>query len=284
MLHWDPNPDLFLVPFLHWPIKWYGFFFALGFTLSFPVFGGILRRYFSLTGISDSISRFTDRLSLYLVIGTVLGARLGHFFFYEHPSDYFHNPIKLLWIREGGLASHGGAIGILLALWLFCRVMKSISWIALLDLLAPCAALVGAWIRIGNFFNQEVLGTPSTLPWAIVFGHPQDGSFPVPRHPVQLYEALFYALLFFFLWRLTYQPKILKMKGRLIGIFLVLCFGFRFFIEFFKEEQSRLLTEATSLLAMGQWLSLPFIALGVFLIIFSLKENHPILTKKGETS
>lgn len=281
MLYWDPNPDLFVVPFLHWPIKWYGFLFALGFAFSFPIFRGILTRSFSIQEISYPTEKFIDRLSLYVVIGTVLGARLGHFLFYENPSDYLLNPLQIFRIREGGLASHGGALGVLLALWFFCRKMQQISWTGLLDLLTPCAALIAACIRFGNFINQEVLGTPTNLPWGVLFGHPQDGSFPVPRHPVQLYEAFFYLGLFLILWRMTFNSQNLARKGRLIGLFLLSCFGFRFFIEFLKQEQSRLLADA-SLLTMGQWLSIPFVVLGI--ILYFLKSNHSILSKKGGTS
>jgi phosphatidylglycerol---prolipoprotein diacylglyceryl transferase len=258
MFVWDPNPDLLIVPILRLPIKWYGFLFALGFALCFPLLRGILSR--GLSSDRDYITKIIDRLTLYVVLGTILGARLGHLLFYEHPQDYLLHPLRIFWIREGGLASHGGALGIFVALALFSSKMN-ISWTRLLDFLAPCAALVAVFIRIGNFINQEVLGTPSHLPWAVLFMHPQDGSFPIPRHPVQLYEAVCYLFLFVLLWRMTVRPKYLLTQGRLIGLFLILCFGSRFLIEFFKMEQSSL-WNGVALLSVGQWLSLPFIALG----------------------
>jgi phosphatidylglycerol:prolipoprotein diacylglycerol transferase len=276
MLYWDPNPDLFTIPFLNLSIKWYGFFFALGFALCFPIFRGILSRFLAKP-YHPLINRMIDQLTLYVVLGTIIGARLGHFLFYEHPREYLLQPLKLLWLREGGLASHGAALGILLALILFSQKVKKkfgidLSWIRLLDLLVPCAALTAGFIRLGNFMNQEILGSPTSLPWAIVFGHPQDGTLPLPRHPVQLYEAFFYFFLFFFFWRASFRLKMLSTEGRFIGLFLIFCFSFRFLVEFIKLEQSRLV-DAYALISMGQWLSLPFIALG-FLF---LKRSHRIV-------
>jgi len=275
MIHWDPNPDLFIIPILKWPIKWYGFFFALGFALGIPLFRNLLLRYFLATGRtkdSDELGKkalkITDRLVLYVVVATIVGARLGHFLFYERPSDYLSDPMELLRIREGGLASHGAAIAILLALWFFSqwatKIDKGLSWIRLLDFLTIPAALAAGFIRIGNFVGQEILGTPTLLPWGVVFGHPEDHSAPIPRHPVQIYEALFYFAVCFLLWRLSMKNKFLLAKGWLIGLFLILVFAFRFFIEFVKEEQSRLLSMAGEL-TMGQWLSIPFVLLGAML-------------------
>jgi len=269
-MYWDPNPDLFTLPLLNLSIKWYGFYFALGFALCFPIFRGILSRFLG-EGEQPLIGKIIDQLTLYVVLGTILGARLGHFLFYERPSDYLLNPLQLFWIREGGLASHGGALGILIALILFTRKTKYFnkSWIRLLDLLTPCVALIAACIRLGNFMNQEIMGSPTSLPWAVTFGHPLDGSFPIPRHPVQLYEALFYFALFALFWRMSFRSH---REGRQIGLFLILCFSFRFLVEFLKLEQSRLIG-TSSLISMGQWLSLPFIVLG-FLF---LKRSHRIM-------
>lgn len=278
MIYWDPNPDLFIIPVLNWPIKWYGLFFALGFALGFPLFKNLLVRYFqerpefhkeSLENLKKIALRITDKLTVYMVIATIVGARVGHFLFYEKPSDYLRDPLEILRIREGGLASHGAALAILLALWLFSRWTKTfdreLGWLRLLDFICIPTALAAGFIRIGNFIGQEILGTKTSLPWAVVFGHPADLSFPTPRHPVQLYEAFFYFAVFFLLWRLSYKPKLLLAPGWLIGLFLLLIFAFRFFIEFFKEEQSRLMNLA-GVLTMGQWLSVPFILLGAFLL------------------
>lgn len=218
--------------------------------------------------------QLTDKITLYIILGTVIGARLGHFLFYEHPLDYFNDPLQIFRVWEGGLASHGGAIGIILATMLFSYRMgvKGVDWIRWLDFLSVPAAFAGFCIRVGNFFNQEILGTPTNLPWAVVFGHPADRSLPIPRHPVQLYEALFYLLVFFFLWRLSYRVPILKAKGKLIGLFLILVFGFRFIIEYLKMEQSLLVSTASSL-TMGQALSIPAIILGIVFFFWNRKES-----------
>jgi prolipoprotein diacylglyceryl transferase len=215
---------------------------------------------------------FTDRLIMYIVIGTLVGARLGHFIFYENPSRYLTNPLELFYLREGGLASHGAILGIVLALFLFRyrmqkkfpELIQELSWIHFLDLFAIPGALIGAFIRVGNFCNQEILGIETHMPWAVTFGHPLDGSFPIPRHPVQLYEALWYLFVFFLLFRLSYRRSYFLIEGKLSGLCLILVFAFRFFIEFLKEEQSHLLSQFP--ITMGQLLSIPFILLGLYLL------------------
>jgi len=275
-IFWDPDPEVFSFPFFHFPILWYGVFFALGFWFAFLVFVQVFSRYSHLSSheplSAAKIKEIADRLTVYIVVGTILGARLGHFIFYEHPSDYLADPIEFFKLRNGGLASHGAIVGIIIAGLLFrARIRKEypdLTWIRLLDFLAVPTALAGAFIRIGNFFNQEILGTPTNLPWAVVFGHPADGSFPEPRHPAQLYEAIWYLALFFLLWRLSKKASFLLKQGKLVGLFLILAFLFRFFVEFIKTEQSRLLE--TSWLTMGQILSIPAILLGCY---FYLKRS-----------
>lgn len=269
MFYWDPKPEIVTV--FHWPILWYGLFFALGFAVGFPIFVNILKRFFILDGQFDDPRRqallIADRLTVYMVIATLVGARLGHFLFYERPSDYLRNPLEILQIWKGGLASHGALIAIICAIVLFSyrirHLARGLNWIRLLDFLAVPTAFAGGCIRVGNFWNQEILGTPTSLPWAVVFGHPADGSLPIPRHPVQLYEAIFYFLTFFLLWRLTFRPSFLLLQGKLLGLFLILVFGFRFFVEFAKVEQSHLLS-MTPVLTMGQILSLPVLIAGFF--------------------
>ena len=324
MIYWDPDPNLFIIPILNWPILWYGMFFALGFMIGFPLFEGILLRFFlqekknsslsdlkilSLKGEDSSSAKggrssapekidssanpplkgvglrssepfkqlslkITDRITVYTVIATAVGARLGHFLFYENPSEYLSNPLEILQIWKGGLASHGAAIAIIFTLYFLSRWTKKIdsglTCIRLLDFISVPTALAGCFIRIGNLFNQEILGTATNLPWGFIFGHPVDGSFPIPRHPVQIYESFFYLAVFLILWRLSYRRGFLLYQGRLIGLFLILVFGFRFFIEYLKLEQSYFLS-ASSALTMGQWLSIPLVILGVFLFFFSRK-------------
>jgi phosphatidylglycerol:prolipoprotein diacylglycerol transferase len=271
-IYWDPKPEIFKIPFLNFPVLWYGLLFALGFALGFPIFVDLLTRFL---GKKKDAVLLTDRITVYMIVATIVGARVGHFLFYESPSTYLNDPFEILRIWEGGLASHGAAVGILIALFLFRYRHKvsypTLTWVKLLDFIAIPTALAGFFIRIGNFFNQEILGTETSLPWAVVFGHPADRSLPVPRHPVQLYEACFYLAVFLFLRALSFKPSYLFAKGRLIGIFLILVFGFRFLIEFFKEEQSELI--ASSAFTMGQFLSLPILLLGVFFYFFSYRKG-----------
>ncbi len=271
-IYWDPKPEIFVVPIFNWPILWYGVLFALAFAVGFPIFVGILTRYLGKREKPKAI-QITDRLTIYMIIATVVGARLGHFLFYEHPSNYLGDPLEFFRVWEGGLASHGAAVGIIIGLILFSYRIRAIepklTWIRLLDFVSVPAALGGCLIRFGNFINQEVLGTPTDLPWAVVFGHAADRSMPIPRHPVQLYESLFYLAVFVLLWRLTYKHRFLFRRGKLIGLFLILVFGFRFFVEFIKTEQSHLLD--LSFLTMGQLLSIPTVIAGV--IFYLLPPN-----------
>ncbi|MBM3184538.1 MAG: prolipoprotein diacylglyceryl transferase [Chlamydiae bacterium] len=269
-IYWDPSPIFFTVPFLNFPILWYGLFFALGFWLAFLLIVRLLTRYLELSSpkkedLKKKAHLIADRLTVYVIIGTIVGARLGHFLFYESPSTYLSDPMEIFRFRNGGLASHGAMIGILVAVWIFSIRKKhatyNLSWLRLLDFIVVVTPLAGCFIRIGNFFNQEILGTQTTLPWGVVFGHPADGSFPIPRHPVQLYEAIGYLAIFFFLWRLSYIPSILLAKGKLLGLFLILVFTYRFFIEFLKVEQSDLLSTH---ITMGALLSIPAVLLGLF--------------------
>ncbi len=215
--------------------------------------------------------QIAEKLSIYVVLGTIIGARLGDVLFYQDLQKILEDPFSVFRVWEGGLASHGGAVGILAALFFFSQSLRKqypyLTYLRLLDLIAIPAALAGSLIRIGNFFNQEILGTLSSLPWAVVFGHSADGSPPAPRHPVQIYEALFYMLVFAVLWR--FKEKLLSRQGALLGLFLVLVFGFRLGIEFFKTEQS---VHTGLIFTMGQYLSLPFIFLGFFLLYRRIRD------------
>ncbi len=256
-LNWDPSPAIFSwdLPILGRPLLWYGAFFALGFFLAYLAFVSLLKRE------RKDARKVTDQLSTYLLVGILLGARLFDIIFYEKPGALFHDPLFLFRLWEGGLSSHGAVIGLMIAAYIFQKRHRYFSSLHLLDLLSIVAALPAACIRLGNFFNQEILGRPTDVSWAIVFGHPIDGSFPVPRHPVQLYEAVFYLTLFGVMWSLRRKKW---PSGRLCGLFLMSVFVFRFGIEFFKEEQSLFLQ---SNLTMGQWLSVPFILIGVYLFL-----------------
>lgn len=271
-IHWNIKPEIFHIG--GFGLRYYTLCFMLAFISSYVILLGIFKK-------EGKPQELLDQLTIYVFVGTVLGARLGHCLFYEF--DYYKDHLleMLLPIRNvngsltftgyQGLASHGGAIGIILALLLFCKKTKvNFWWIA--DRLVIVAALSGAFIRTGNFFNSEIIGTPSTLPWAVIFAQVD----AVPRHPAQLYEAIGYLLIFFFLYRSYRQEKHLK-PARLFGYFMTFIFGLRFFMEFFKENQETF--ENSMTLNMGQILSLPFVALGLY---FIFRKDTPLpIRKKG---
>lgn len=276
---WNPPRDAFTIPFLDRPVTWYGICFVLGFMLGYYVMLPILKDYLSKTAYNprspqvhtiDQMSHFLlDRLCLFVIIGTIVGARLGTVFFYDW--DYYSShPIEILKTWKGGLASHGGALGILIALYLFTENAKkwvpSLTFIKVLDMIAVSIPLAGFFIRIGNFINQEILGTPSTAPWAVFFGEPADGSPPGPRHPVQLYEGLAYLAIFGILFLLWKRKGDSLKTGTLFGWMLILIFSSRFILEFWKSHQASSLGHFS--LQMGQLLSIPFIIAGIVCLLY----------------
>ena len=220
-----------------------------------------------LMRLKDKVKQISEKVSFILMIAAVSGARFFDVLFYQNIQEYIQRPIGIIEVWKGGLSSHGGAIGILIGVWFLSKkkIFQSVhlTYLRILDLIVIPTALAGCFIRIGNFINQEILGTPTEMPWGVIFGHPADGSFSIPRHPVQLYEAVLYLILFFILLFFSRKLIDLKKPGKLFGLFLIGCFCSRFFLEFFKVEQS----EYTPLFfTMGQYLSIPFILLGCFLL------------------
>ncbi len=250
-LHWNVDPVLIHVGPL--AIRWYGLFFAAAFLVGFRIMAWIYRR-------EEADPAFLDRLLLYMLAGAVIGARLGHVLFYD-PQYYLAHPLDILKLWEGGLASHGGAAGVLISLYLVTRRPGSPRYLWLLDRVVIPTALGGALIRLGNFFNSEIVGTPTAGWWGIVF----DRVDQIPRHPVQLYEAAAYGLIFLVLLGVYVRRGPRLPEGWLLGFFLVLVFGARFLLEFVKTPQAEY--EAGFLLTVGQLLSLPCIAAGVFLLV-----------------
>lgn len=356
---WNPSPEIFSVG--SFAIRWYSLLFALGFVIGYF----IMKAMFKKEGIPIKV---LDKLATYMVIATIVGARLGHCLFYE-PKQYLSNPIDILKIWEGGLASHGAAIGILIALYFFSRKTKR-PYIWTLDRIVIVVALAGCFIRVGNMMNSEIYGSqtnttsgfvyisnfedelidgktienvsfnkpnsdissqeiqapiimmvdfsPSirdtfviqniiekhiqpyltseeTLDYYNIF-YPRDKMIEyeifknagthgyssniniagVPRYPTQIYEALAYLLIFFYLLGYYYYRKGKPRGGFLLGMFLILIFTARFFIEFLKAPQVGFETNMT--LNMGQWLSVPFIIIGIIIAIWSLR------MKKGTVS
>ncbi len=260
---WNVDPEIFHIGQLS--IRWYGLLFATAFLSGYIVF----TRYLATERLTPEM---LDKLLIYVAVGTVLGARLGHCFFYE-PKYFLQNPVEILKIWKGGLASHGAAIGILLALWLYIRRFK-LSFLWLIDRIVIVVALGGAFIRLGNLFNSEIYGSPTTLPWGFEFVRDKlydstTGELlpTVPRHPTQLYEAISYILIFVVLF-VFYRKRYLKVRdGFIFGVFMILLFAARFLIEFVKNDQVGF--EAGMEFNMGQLLSLPFILAGVVMILWT---------------
>jgi prolipoprotein diacylglyceryl transferase len=194
-----------------------------------------------------------------MILGTVLGARIGHCFFYN-PSYYLRHPEEILQIWKGGLASHGAAIGIMTALYFYIRKRKDMTFLWIIDRIVITVALSGFFIRMGNLFNSEIIGKPTNSSWGFIFTSVD----LVPRHPAQLYESIVNLFIFIFLFAFYFRSNGKFKQGLLFGLFLVLIFSFRFFVEFFKENQSSF--EAGMFLNMGQLLSIPLIILGIYLL------------------
>lgn len=265
-IHWNVDPVIFNIG--SFGLRWY----SLGFLLAFILGYYIMNKMFLREKVE---TKYLDSLVIYMFVAVLVGARLGHCLFYE--PDYFLTSEHWLEIflpfnmKTGqftgyqGLASHGAAIAILVAIWLFYRKYKMNVW-WILDRLVIVVALGGAFIRLGNLFNSEIYGFETSLPWGFIF---ERNGETVPKHPTQLYESLSYLIIFTVCY-LVYRKKDGRLhNGRLFGWWLVALFGMRFLIEFVKEEQVDF--EKGMTLDMGQWLSVPFILAGILLVILSHK-------------
>jgi len=253
---WDVDPEAFTIPFIDWPVRWYGLLFVFGLLVS----QYILFHVFEKEGRTK---KNVEDLTIYVIIGTIVGARLGHVIFYDL-SDYLENPIEIIQIWKGGLASHGGAIGILTAVYLYCRKYK-FQFLWLMDRLVIVVCFTGACIRVGNLMNSEIIGTVTDVPWAFQFMQAYPPSLSAdPRHPAQLYEALYCLVLMGILWTIWKNHRNKLANGFMFGVFLVILFTLRFIDEFFKINQVAF--EDSLPLNMGQILSVPFVLLGLYLI------------------
>ena len=254
---WDISPELFTLGPLR--VRWYGLFFGGSFLLSLY----LMRKIFRMEAkpVDDATSLF-----VYVLIGTIVGARLGHCLFYS-PSYYLSDPIEIVKLWQGGLASHGGVFGILLAIFFYSCRHPGQSFLWVIDRVAIVAGLNGFFIRIGNLFNSEIIGTETTLPWAFVFANID----LVPRHPVQIYESLAYGAIFIILLAIYFKSRDKLNSGFFLGLLFVLVFTARFLLEFVKIRQAEY-SDAIPL-SVGQILSIPFIIAGVFLLAFSLKKR-----------
>ncbi len=265
---WDANPEIFSLGPLS--VRWYGLSWVLAFISSIY----LVKALFKKDGVNPEL---VDSAFMYVFLGTVLGARLGHVFFYGW--DYYSKHLgEIFMIWEGGLASHGAAVGIIISVWLFSKYVLKKHMLWMLDRVVIAVAVAGTFIRLGNLMNSEIVGSPTDLPWGFIFVALNDG---IARHPSQIYEALFTILLFLLLAYLFYKTEIKYYRGKLFGLFMALLFSFRFLVEFLKENQESF--EEELLFNMGQILSIPLIIAGIAFIVLAkderLKMNKKVKSK-----
>jgi len=274
-IHWNVSPEFFSIGSIS--VRWYGLMFALGFLLGYQIM-------FKMFKFESSNTEWLDKLFIYTIVATIVGARLGHVFFYGW-SYYSQHLIEIIlpiakgetgykFVGYQGLASHGGAIGIVVAIYIFSKKVTKRSLLWTLDRLIIPTALVGAMIRTGNLMNSEIYGVATDMPWGFIFERNHE---TVAKHPTQIYEALGYLLLFISSLWILFKAKDLKDRtGFIIGYSFAFMFLVRFLVEFIKEDQEAF--EAGMALNMGQILSIPFILAGCYLMYRALK-NPPVKYK-----
>jgi len=260
-IHWNVSPEIFSLGPLH--VRWYGLMFAVGFLFGY----NHVERMFKH---ENADLKWLESLFIYLVVATIVGARLGHVLFYGW--DYYsQHPIEILYVWQGGLASHGGVIGIIIAMivWSLKVSKRNLLWV--LDRIVVPSVFVGALIRFGNLMNSEIYGVQTSMPWGFIFERNHE---TVAKHPTMIYESLSYLFTFGVLWYLYWKTKAKDFPGILVGVFFIGVFVSRFFIEFIKEVQEPF--EKGMSLDMGQWLSIPFILTGIILIILAIRRGPVI--------
>ena len=260
-IHWNVSPEIFSLGPIH--VRWYGLLFAIGFLFGYNQGERMFRN-------ENVDPKWLESLFIYLIVATIIGARLGHVLFYGW-SYYSQHPIEILYVWQGGLASHGGAIGILLALTIWSKKVSKRSILWVLDRVVVPTALVAALIRFGNLMNSEIYGIQTTLPWGFIFERNHE---TVAKHPTQIYESLSYLATFGVMMYMYWKTKAKDYQGLIFGVFFVMVFTARFFIEFIKEEQEAF--EKGMTLNMGQWLSIPFVLAGIILIILAIRKGPVI--------
>ncbi|MFV0521331.1 MAG: prolipoprotein diacylglyceryl transferase [Mangrovibacterium sp.] len=253
-ISWRVNPIAFQIG--NAEIRWYGLMFPIGFLAGYL----LGKRMFKQEG--EKLD-WVDTLFIIIFISGILGARLVHVFCYDWA--FFRNhPEEIFKTWHGGLASHGGVVGVMCALYIWSRYVVHRPFLWILDKVSVCAALLAGLIRLGNLMNSEIYGIQTSLPWGFIF---ERNGESIPKHPTQLYEALCYFAIFALLYYLYFYRKVYQRQGYLTGLFAVMVFSARFLIEFIKNNQSPF--ETNMLLNMGQLLSIPFIVYGIYLIIKS---------------
>ena len=260
-IHWNVSPEIFSLGPVH--VRWYGLLFAVGFLFGYSHGEKMFKH--------ENIDlKWLESLFIYLIVATIIGARLGHVLFYGW-DYYLQHPIEILYVWQGGLASHGGVLGIIIAMFIWSKYVSKRSILWVLDRVVVPSIFVGALIRLGNLMNSEIYGMPTSLPWGFIFERNHE---TVAKHPTQIYEALSYLVTFGVLLYMYWKTKAKDYQGLIVGVFFVMVFSARFCIEFIKEVQESFENGMT--LDMGQWLSIPFVLTGIFLIVRALKKGPVI--------
>ncbi|MDR0332631.1 MAG: prolipoprotein diacylglyceryl transferase [Dysgonamonadaceae bacterium] len=269
---WDVDPTLFTI--FGREIRWYGLLWAIGLAVAMYIVQRIFKK-------ENNPEKWYDSLLVYMIVGIVVGARLGHCLFYQ-PEYYLANPWEILKVWEGGLASHGGVIGIIIAIWLYSRKVTKKSMLWTLDRVMVPTGFTAAMIRFGNLTNHEIYGAPTDAPWGFRFVENlhqwMNGAEPiytVPSHPTQIYEALVYLLVFAVTMYMYFKTNAVKRQGLITGVGILMIFVARFFIEFVKNVQvdgEYAILESIGL-NIGQLLSIPFILWGIWLIWRAMKSS-----------
>ena len=268
---WNVDPTLFTI--LGREIRWYGLLWVIGLIVAVYIVQRIFKK-------EDLPEKWFDSLFVYMIVGIIVGARLGHCLFYE-PQYYLANPFEMLKIWEGGLASHGGVIGIIIAVWLYSRKVSKQSMLWTFDRVMVPTGFTSAMIRFGNLMNHEIYGGPTDKPWGFRFVDNiyqwMQGAEPIytqPSHPTQIYEALAYLVVFGITMYLYWGTDAKDRKGLITGVGILIIFLFRFFVEFVKnvqvDEEYDMI--ASTGLNIGQWLSIPFVIWGIWLIVNALRK------------
>ena len=270
-IDWNPNPEIFKI--FEFPVRYYGLFFAMAFVAGFQVMTYIFKK-------EGRPVEQADQLLLYAMVATVVGARMGHYFFYEFPllqADPMRFFIQMITPPFSGLASHGAAVGLFSAFYLYVKKNPGQSYLYVTDRMVIVVSLAGFFIRMGNLMNSEIIGKPTDLPWGFKFFRDYefnplgDPAMVVARHPSQLYEALSCLVIFALLMWFWSQKKAKTQEGLMTGLFMVVLFGLRFFYEFLKENQSDF--ESQMALNMGQILSIPSVIFGLIVLFYSYKKS-----------
>ncbi len=273
---WTADPVIFSIGPRE--IRWYALMFIIGFAIGYKIVEQMWKR--------ENINpKWLDPLLYYTLFGTIIGARLGHCLFYA-PEYYLSHPIEILKVWEGGLASHGGVLGIIIAIYFYSKKVTHKSMLWTFDKLVTPTGLVAALIRLGNLMNHEVYGHPTDLPWGFRFiknlhtwRQGAEPIFSAPSHPTQLYEAICYLITFALCMWLYFKKDAWKKEGLIFGIFMICIFTSRFFIEFLKNDQEAF--EESMALNMGQLLSIPFVLMGAYFVWRALKKGAVTVDKQN---